>query len=174
MKTWQSFAVITTWNYDSYRGLSASKRDANNQGPSYNYSPGGRLTYTRWARSGQYIGINYNALGLPVTRYYPGTGPAHWTFTYDRRNRNVSAWQAGNSTTLYYNDAGQPTGAAYTGGSLSGYALTNRYDSLLRKQYGAVRAPNGTWYALRNCTTTMLHGSAAPGTGTTFLLRTRI
>ena len=105
------------------------------------------MTLTTWARAGQYAGVTYDHLGLPASRSYPGTGPANVTFTYDRRNRLSGVGEAGGTRTLYYNDAGQLTGSYQTGGTLSGYALTNQYDALLRKSYVSVRAPSGIWYA---------------------------
>ena len=57
MKTWQNFAgnsgtATTTWNYDGYRGWLTNKAYADGHGPSYSYTPGGRLKTRVWKRTG--------------------------------------------------------------------------------------------------------------------------
>jgi len=80
--TWQNFvapdpglanpsfpsgATTTTWHYDAYRGWPQDKRYADNTGPDYTYTSGGRPKTRSWSR-----GIP----GSPATR-------ATTTYTYD-------------------------------------------------------------------------------------------
>src|SRR5262249_9702896 len=68
--------VKTTLSYDPASGLLLSKQYADNLGPSYTWSPGGRLATRTWARgsittytpnaAGDIGGISYNDLTPPV------------------------------------------------------------------------------------------------------------
>ena len=53
--------------------------------------------------------------------------------TIDRRDRPKTITQGAAITTLFYNDANQLTGEGYPGGTLSGLAVTNLYDTTLRR-----------------------------------------
>ena len=75
-------------------------------------------------------------------------GSANVGLTYDRRNRLSGVAEAGGARELYYRDAGQLTGWSQSGGTLSGYALTNQFDGFLRKSYAAVRTPSGAWHVV--------------------------
>ncbi len=55
MKTYKNFAAnsgvaTTTWNYDAYRGWLTNKVYDDSHGPSYTYTPAGRLLARIWAR----------------------------------------------------------------------------------------------------------------------------
>jgi hypothetical protein len=56
MTNWSGFtsgagALVTTWNYDPYRGWLAAKTcDRAIAGPSYSYTAAGRLPTHVWAR----------------------------------------------------------------------------------------------------------------------------
>src|SRR5436190_558056 len=55
MKTYKNLAAnsgvaTTTWNYDAYRGWLSSKVYDDSHGPSYDYTPAGRLRTRTWAR----------------------------------------------------------------------------------------------------------------------------
>lgn len=51
----------------------------------------------------------------------------------DRRGRLISVFCNGTTTTLTNNDAGLLVAESYAGGTLAGLAITNRYDSWLRR-----------------------------------------
>ena len=98
MQTWQNYAnasgaAVTTWNYDLSRGFLLAKRYQDNLGPTYTYSPGGRLLTRLWAR-GVTATYTYNNAGeLSNTIYSDGT-PAV-ALTYDRQGTTKVAakWQ---------------------------------------------------------------------------------
>jgi RHS repeat-associated protein len=135
MTTWTNFAAgsgaaITTWNYDS-RGFFSGKLDANNKGPTYTYSPGGRLKTRTWAR-GVTTTYNYNNAGDLSTVAYSDTTPGE-TYTYDRLGQSKTVLKNGRTTTFDYNGAGEVLKETYTGGTWAGLMVTNNYDSLLRR-----------------------------------------
>jgi RHS repeat-associated protein len=95
MTTWKDFAgdtgkATTTWQFDPVRGSLVSKRDHTNAGPTYTYTPAGRLLTRTWARQ---------AAGQPLVTsyaYYPdGTLAAldysdatpDLTYSYHRHGR---------------------------------------------------------------------------------------
>jgi len=63
------------------------------------------------------------------------------TITSDRRGRPSAIVQGGNTSKFFYNLAGQLLSQAGTAGTLNGLAVTNTYDTLLRRT--AVNAKNG-------------------------------
>jgi RHS repeat-associated protein len=156
MKTWQDFsaepsAAITTWNYNSYRGWLDNKRYADNSGPDYEYTAGARLKKRTWARVGSVnrISTTYsygfeggapNNHGDLVSVAYandPQSTPTV-TYTYDRRGRQSTVVQNSMTATLFYNNANQLLAESYSGGLLSGFALTNNYDQYMRRMDVAV------------------------------------
>ena len=55
LTTWTNFAdaagaAVTTWLYDSQTGMLTNKVYHDGKGPSYGYTPGGRLLTRTWAR----------------------------------------------------------------------------------------------------------------------------
>ena len=78
MTTWRelgnaSTAAVTSWVYDQARGWLTAKLYANNTGPSYGYTLGGRLKTRTWARGITRTNI-YNLAGeLAGARYSTGT-----------------------------------------------------------------------------------------------------
>ena len=153
MKTWQNFAAgsgsaLTTWNYDGCRGWLTNKLYADSTGPNYSYTAGGRLKTRTWARIGtssQRIVTTYsygfddaatdNQHGdLTGVSYAndPLSTPAITT-VYDRRGRASTTAQGGMTTANTYNDANQPLVESYSGGILTGLAVTNGYDQFLRR-----------------------------------------
>jgi len=61
------------------------------------------------------------------------------TYTYDRRGRRATAVRNSITTTFAYNDADDMFSESYSGGTLGGLALTNVFDTLLR------RTTNNVW-----------------------------
>ena len=136
MTTWTNFtagtgAATTTCNYDPYRGFLNSKVYTNGSGPSYTYTPAGRLKTRTWAR-GTITTNTYNPDGgLAAVRYSNRTPGV--TNGYDRRGRLVSINNGPTVTTVTLNDAGETLRESYSGGPLNGLSITNRFDSLLRR-----------------------------------------
>lgn len=144
MTNWSAFnpatqtgsgARTTTWNYSSTRGWLTGKRDANNSGPDYGYSAGGRLKTRQWARTGTTSRVratylygfddstsnNEHGDRVRVTYTYDPVGTPLVNYTYDRWGRLATTSQGGGTATLTYNDANQFTGESYAGGTLGGF-----------------------------------------------------
>lgn len=159
MTTWKDFnestgqgtsgSATTVWNYNPYRGWLDTKRDADNTGPDYTYTVGGRLKTRKWARigtNGQRIlttytygfdndGISDNQHGDLVGAAYsndPQSTPGI-TYTYDRRGRQKTVVHNGTTTTLTYNDANQLQTESYSGGTLNDIGINFNYDTFLRR-----------------------------------------
>lgn len=146
MKTMTTYSspntpAVTTWNYDPYRGWLSSKKYADNQGPSYTYTPGGRLQTRTWAR-GIVTTYGYDPGGsLASTSYSDGTTPAV-SIGRDRIGEITSVSDGAGSRTVYYGVDGQVAGEAFTSGSLAGMATAMDFDSLLRRT--SVTGSNGS------------------------------
>jgi len=142
MTNWSGFASgsgarVTTWNYDGYRGFLTNKvYDGNTAGPGYAYTAAGRLKTRTWAR-GVTTTYGYTTAGDLQTASYSDSTPG-LTNGYDRRGRQTTATNGIVVCTLAYNDAGQLLGESYSGGPLDGTAVTNAYDSFLRRASLAV------------------------------------
>jgi RHS repeat-associated protein len=149
MKTYKSFAAnsgvaTTTWNYDQYRGWLSSKLYDDGHGPSYDYFPSGRLKTRVWARG---VGTtnSYNAAGdLEAVNYSDST--IGCTNSFDRRGRKVTTLNGATTTTLGYNDAGQPLTESYSSGTLGGLGITNTYDAVLRRTNATAAASTAYGY----------------------------
>lgn len=135
LKTWKNYAgnsgeAVTTWNYDVQRGWLIHKRYANSQGPSYAYTPAGRLASRTWVR-GVVTSYDYNNGGDLSEVTYSDSTPSV-THTYDRLGRPHTTSDAAGLLTRSYSE-GQLVGEAYTGtGVLSGQSITRSLDSLNR------------------------------------------
>ncbi len=165
MKTWQSFAAgggtaTNRWNYDQYRGWLKSKdypdKDTGSLpsvegtgGPTYEYTPGGRLKTRTWHRPGS------NESSGIVTAYTYGfddtpTGNEHGdlvkveynndpagtpstSYTYDRRGRRSQVINGGTTTTFTYNDASQPLTESCQNGILNGLSVNWTYNNLSQR-----------------------------------------
>jgi RHS repeat-associated protein len=130
-------ARVTTWNYDSQRGWLNSKTNADGNGPSYTYTPAGRLASRTWVRlvGGQPLVTSYSydqSGSLANVSYSDGTTPCV-TNSYDRLGRLSSVVCNGMMDTLTYNLANELLGESFSGGSLAGLAITNYYDQYLRR-----------------------------------------
>ncbi len=133
MKTYKNFAAnsgvaTTTWNYDAYRGWLTNKVYDDSHGPSYTYTPAGRLLARIWARG---VGTTngYNVAGDLLSVSYSDA-----TLGYiDRRGRKSGILNGPTTISLNYNDAGQLLAENYSGGPLSGTGITNVYDQFLRR-----------------------------------------
>jgi RHS repeat-associated protein len=142
MTNWSSFASgagarVTTWNYDAYTGFMTNKvYNGSTAGPIYTYTGSGKLQTRLWAR-GTNTTYNYNNAGdLATVTYNDGSTPSV-TYGYDRRGRQISITSSTNVCSLIYDDAGDLLSESYSAGLLGGLAVTNVFDSYLR------RATNG-------------------------------
>ena len=148
MTNWSSFSTlsgarVTTWNYDQYRGWLNSKAYDDGNGPSYQYTPSGRLSVRTWAR-GLSTHYSYDPSGSILTVAYDSDPANNYTtpwvaYSYDRRGRQnaniltyIPAYTT-MTTTLAYNDGGQLVSESYSGGALDGLRVSNSYDNLLRR-----------------------------------------
>ena len=90
---------VTRWVYDPATGLLTQKLYDDGKGPSYTYTPDGKLSTRTWAR-GIVTSYAYDVLGALLSVNYSDTTP-DVTYTYDRLGRQLSAVAADVSTNLY-------------------------------------------------------------------------
>jgi RHS repeat-associated protein len=153
MTTWTNFATgagaaTTTWNYDPYRGFLTNKAYADGKGPTYAYTPAGRLRSRTWGR-GILTLYSYNSAGDTEKVAYSDGSPGV-SYTHDRLGRLSTVTQGSTTVTRAYNDAGQLLSETYSGGPLDGLSVNNGYDSLLRRTTLALNSqlstPNSAAY----------------------------
>ena len=142
MTNWSSFAGlagarVTTWNYDGQRGWLTNKVYADGNGPSYAYTPAGRLASRAWVRldgNGNPLttAYAYDTTGNLVNILYSDATPAV-TNIYDRLGRLAAVTCNGLTDTLSYNLANGLLAESFAGGALAGLAVTNGYDLFLRR-----------------------------------------
>jgi len=92
----------TTWLYDLPTGLLTNKLYADNLGPSYTYTPDGRLATRTWAR-GVTTTYSYAASGAMTNIAYSDGTPSV-SFAYDRLGRQRTITDATGSRSFAYND----------------------------------------------------------------------
>ena len=150
MTNWSGFAAssgtrVTTWSYHANLGYMQSKRYPDANGTDYTQSPGGRLLTRTWARLNGSSARITTTYGYGLNNYASSKqhgallsisyndGTAGVTFDYDRRGRQTQTVRNGITTTRTFNDAGQPLGESYAGGTLAGLSVNATYDTLLRR-----------------------------------------
>lgn len=136
-----SGARVTSWYYDVYRGWLTNKDYPNlsglpptptgTNGPVYTYSAAGRILTRKWAR-GVYTTNSYDAAGQVSSVNY-NDGTASVSYTFDRLGRQIAIINGTSTSNFTLNDAGNVLIEAYTNGILNGLAVTNGYDTLLRR-----------------------------------------
>ncbi len=137
MTNWSNFsgnsgARVTTWNYDSYRGFLAGKTyDGGAAGPSYTYTPAGRLASRTWAR-GVTATYGYDNAGSLTNVAYSDSTPGV-TNTYDRLGHLTQQSTLNYQLNSTYNLANELLTESWSGGTLAGLAITNGYDAYLRR-----------------------------------------
>ena len=141
--------LVTTWQYDAYRGFVTNKLYPGAvQGPSYDYTPAGRLQTRLWARGNPRIATaySYNAAGeLSGVTYTNGpTVTTNLTYLHDRRGRLNTVVQGNLTTTRHYHDANLLIGESYSGGMFGGLAITNTFDASLRRTGLSARKDTST------------------------------
>jgi RHS repeat-associated protein len=153
LTTWQQFdfgtgtgisgSATTRWNYNA-RGLLANKRYADNKGPGYSYTAGGKLKTRLWAR-GVLTTYGYDdKTGDLLTTSYSDATPAV-TNTYARNGQLKSLLDASGLRTFGYHH-GLTATEAYGPGLFAGFTLVRDYDDLDRQSALSVTSPTGTVY----------------------------
>jgi RHS repeat-associated protein len=171
MTNWSGFGLggntgvrVTSWNYDPYRGFLVSKTyNGPTAGPSYGYTPAGRLYTRTWARGTTTTNTYDNAGELKTVVYSDGT-PALTNF-YDNLARLTSAANVVMTDTLAYDLVGDLLTESFSGGPLNGLCVSNQFDNFLRRTncsvLGATTSAQAT-YAYDKASRLQ---SAADGTG---------
>ena len=119
----------TRWLRDEATGLVTNKVYADGKGPTYTYTPDGKLATRIWAR-GIVTTYNYDANGaLTNTVYSDGTPTI--SLAYNRAGQQVRAEDAAGVTTFLYDDFGTVTNETVIG--VAGTNMIERfYDSFGR------------------------------------------
>ena len=92
----------TRWLYDEPSGCMTNKVYADGKGPSYSYTPDGKLARRTWAR-GIVTDYTYDNAGQLVSTTYSDNAPTI-TMSYDRVGNLINATTAGVVTNLYAYD----------------------------------------------------------------------
>ena len=91
---------VTRWSYDPATGLLVQKLYDDGKGPSYTYTPDGKLATRTWAR-GMVTEYGYDALGQLVGIDYSDSTP-DVSYTYDRLDRVLTVVDVlGTRTNVY-------------------------------------------------------------------------
>ena len=139
---------VTRWDYDEATGLLLDKRYADGKGPSYAYSPEGRLARRTWARgvTTNYVYDDFDSL---VSKTYSDETPsvslgydAHGrllraicdgvstnVYAYDQYSQVTNEVQNGTSLARSYDLFGRPTGYRIGDGLAEGSAVVYAYDT---------------------------------------------
>ena len=143
MTNWSSFGSfegkrVTTWNYSEQRGWLTKKiypdavtGDPGTDGPSYEYTPAGRLKTRTWVR-GVTTTYNWDATGSMTNIVYSDSTPGV-TNVFDRLGRLTTVSSGGTTETLTYNLANELLSESFAGGILDGLTVTNSFDAYLRR-----------------------------------------
>jgi len=129
---------ITQWLYDQPTGLLTNKLYADNLGPSYTYTPDGRLATRTWARGVTTTYAYDPASGAMTNIAYSDSTPSV-SFSYDRLGRQKVAQtflSATSPATLYTRDytlAGQVQRESTIFGNAL-FTLTEKFDTLGRTE----------------------------------------
>jgi RHS repeat-associated protein len=95
----------TRWVYDEVTGLLTNKLYADNHGPSYTYTPDGKLLTRTWAR-GVVTTYNYDSLSQLTNISYSDNTPGV-TFAFDRLGRQTTITDGTGTRLFSYTDAFQ-------------------------------------------------------------------
>ncbi len=117
---------ITRWNYDDRAGLVTNKVYANGSGPSYAYTPDGKLAKRIWAR-GIATDYRYNLTGGLTNIVYSDSTPSI-AVQYNRLGQKEQIIDVTGTNTFSYSDTFQLTNET----QLVDYDLARAYDDLGR------------------------------------------
>ena len=112
---------ITTWLYDIASGSMTNKVYADGKGPTYSYTPDGKLSRRTWAR-GIVTDYSYDNWGSLTNTVYSDNTPTV-SLAYDALGRQTEAHDAAGVTTFLYDSFG-----ALTNETVIGAAGTNSID----------------------------------------------
>ncbi len=117
---------ITRWNYDDRTGLVTNKLYDDGNGPSYAYTPDGKLAKRTWAR-GIATDYRYNLAGSLTNIVYSDSTPSI-ALQYNRLGQKAQVVDATGTNTFTYSDTFQLTNET----QLVDYDLARVYDDLGR------------------------------------------
>ena len=103
----------TTWLYDIASGSMTNKVYADGKGPSYSYSPDGKLSRRTWAR-GIVTDYSYDNWGSLTNTVYSDNTPTI-SLAYDTFGRQTEAHDAAGVTTFLYDSFGSITNETVIG-----------------------------------------------------------
>ena len=104
---------VTTWLYDDATGMMTNKVYADGKGPTYSYTPKGKLSRRTWAR-GIVTDYSYDTWGSLTNTVYSDGTPAV-SLAYDALGRQTEAHDAAGVTTFAYDDFGSITNETVIG-----------------------------------------------------------
>ena len=104
---------VTTWLYDEASGAMTNKVYADGRGPTYSYTPDGKLSRRIWAR-GIVTDYLYDSWGNQTNIVYSDNTPAVSIF-YDALGRQAAAHDAAGITTFAYDAFGSLTNETVIG-----------------------------------------------------------
>ena len=135
----------TRWLYDEPSGCMTNKVYADGKGPTYAYTPDGKLARRTWAR-GIVTDYSYNNAGQLILTTYSDTTPTI-TMSYDRVGNMTEATTAGVVTNLYaYNIYGNCTNEWQ-----NDFNLTRYYDTFGRNTGYAINGTRQTIIGYDTC-----------------------
>ncbi len=132
MTNWAGFEAgagvrVTAWIYDPARGWLREKRYADQRGPKFNYTAGGRLLSRRWVR-GVTTAYRYDLAGdLVGIEYDDGVTPGV-VHERDRRGQPRATSCGADAWRWWRNPAGELSSEAIVGGAMSGWRTTNVFN----------------------------------------------
>ena len=116
----------TQWLYDDATGLVTNKLYADGNGPSYTYTPEGKLATRIWAR-GITTTYSYDTIGQLTNTVYSDSTPSV-PIAYNRLGQKTQVIDASGTNTFAYNSLLQLTNET----QLASFDLSRSYDSLGR------------------------------------------
>ena len=114
---------VTIWLYDAASNCMTNKVYADGKGPSYSYTPDGKLSQRIWAR-GIITDYTYDGWGNLTNTVYSDDTPTVSLF-YDAMGRQVEARDAAGITTFVYDAFGSTTNESVIG--VAGTNVIERY-----------------------------------------------
>jgi RHS repeat-associated protein len=104
---------VTTWLYDEASGVMTNKVYADGKGPSYTYTPDGKLSQRTWAR-GITTDYSYDNWGNLTNTVYSDNTPTI-SLSYDVLGRQIEARDAAGVTIFLYDSFGSLTNETVIG-----------------------------------------------------------
>ena len=170
---------VTTWLYDIASGSMTNKVYADGNGPSYTYTPDGKLSQRTWAR-GVFTTYAYDGWNQLVSMTYSDDTPSV-TYAYDALGRPVSATDAAGTTITAYDAYGDVASESVSGlysktltrhcdayGRDVGYTLDNSRKNIIEFESDTARLKRvmfaGAWYTYGYLPGTDLKSSLTVGT----------